>query len=134
MVQQRRDVVGKSRHEQGDAFPIGHKVLIRGCELDHLVERRVDLINRDEQTRARFVELVDDIAHAIPPGRGIVNAIDLDTAERRNSETGDFEVVRWVDEMASSTFRPELDFLKHSRERGRLYGYPAVGFCPCREG
>ena len=62
-----------------------------------------------------------------------MNAIDLDAAEWCNSETGDFEVARRVDEMACSTFRPELDFLKHSRERGRLYGNPAVGFCPCRK-
>ena len=62
-----------------------------------------------------------------------MNAIDLDAAERCNSETGDFEVVGRVDEMTCSTFRPELDFLKHSRERGRLYGNPAVGFRPCRE-
>ena len=62
-----------------------------------------------------------------------MNAIDLDAAERCNSETGDFEVVGRVDKMAGSTFRPELDFLKHSRERGRLYGNPAVGFRPCRE-
>ena len=62
-----------------------------------------------------------------------MNAIDLDAAERCNSETGDFEVLRRVDKMAGGAFRPELDFLKHSRERGRLYGYPAVGFRPCRE-
>ena len=35
-----------------------------------------------------------------------MNAIDLDAAEWCNSETGYFEVVRRVDEMACSTFRP----------------------------
>jgi hypothetical protein len=40
-----------------------------------------------------------------------VNAIDLDAAERCNSETSDFEVVGRVDEMGCGAFRPELDFL-----------------------
>ncbi|MED9896283.1 MAG: hypothetical protein UE667_10055 [Collinsella sp.] len=62
-----------------------------------------------------------------------MNTIDLNAAKRCNSETGDFEVVGRVDEMGCGALRPELDFLKHSRERGRLYGYPAVGFRHCRE-
>ena len=94
MVQQGRDVVGKSCHEQGDALSVSHKVLIGGCELNHLVERRIDLINRDEQSGAGLVELVDDVAHAIAPGRGLVGVIDLDAAERRDSKTGNFEIAR----------------------------------------